>query len=385
MSRRRSNGEGSIYVRKDGRVAGAISYLDPVTGKTKRVTVYGKSRTEVREKLAKLRERLAAQQPAVDSSMKTGAWGRVWREDILPTTSKAPGTKRLYSDLSKQHIENGVLAERPLRELRPLHVNQLLASIGHYAPASRRLALQVLRQTLEAARSNGLLATNPANDPSVQRPTVPMVERNFLEPDAVLQLLDAAAPERLAPLVTVMAFTGLRTGELIGLSWDAVDLDARTVRVLANLTRVGSNLILGEPKSARSRRTVPLTAEAVDAFRAWRAQQNTERLAAGTAWTETGLVFTNTIGKATEPRHVGRIIARVADRAGVKATPHTLRHSYVSMMLEAGVPIRVVSELVGHSSTSLTSDLYGHVAERVNREATDKLDIVLQHARRRRA
>jgi integrase len=69
----------------------------------------------------------------------------------------------------------------------------------------------------------------------------------------------------------------------------------------------------------------------------------------------------------------------------LKAIPHTLRHSYVSMMLEAGVPIRVVSELVGHASTALTSDLYGHVAERVNREATDKLGVVITQARARRS
>ena len=81
---------------------------------------------------------------------------------------------------------------------------------------------------------------------------------------------------------------------------------------------------------------------------------------------------------------MGRVLAKVAERAGLHATPHTLRHSYVSMMLEAGVPIRVVSELVGHASTALTSDLYGHVAERVNREATDRLGEVLTRARARR-
>ena len=80
----------------------------------------------------------------------------------------------------------------------------------------------------------------------------------------------------------------------------------------------------------------------------------------------------------------GEVLAKVAERAGLHASPHTLRHSYVSMMIEAGVPIRVVSELVGHASTALTSDLYGHVTERVNREATDRLGEVLTRARARR-
>lgn len=251
---------------------------------------------------------------------------------------------------------------------------------GVEAPLSRRHPVSCS----VAAVGNGLLATNPCVDPSVRRPVVPKVERGFLEPDEVLTLLDAARGERLAPLFTVMAFTGLRTGEALGLAWDAVDLEHGTVRVKANLTRVGADLLLGEPKSARSRRTVPLTPEAVEAFRSWRVQQATERLAAGTAWDDTGLVFTNTIGRPTEPRSVGRVIAKVAERAGLHASPHTLRHSYVSMMLEAGVPIRVVSELVGHASTALTSDLYGHVAERVNREATDRLGEVLTRARARR-
>ena len=179
-----------------------------------------------------------------------------------------------------------------------------------------------------------------------------------------------------------MAFTGLRTGEALGLGVGPVDLEHGTVRVKAEPDRVGADLLLGEPRAQRSRRTVPLTPEAVEAFRSWRVQQATERLAAGTACDDTGLVFTNTIGRPTEPRSVGRVIAKVAERpARQPAHPAALLRVDDA---RGGCPHPGRVRARRAASTALTSDLYGHVAERVNREATDRLGEVLTRARARR-
>ncbi len=140
------------------------------------------------------------------------------------------------------------------------------------------------------------------------------------------------------------------------------------------LGRVGKELVITEPKSARSRRTVPLSPAIVAMLKTQRATQAAERLHAGEQWTDTGLVFTTEFGTPVEPRNILRTIELAAGKAGVEGIGvHTLRHSAAVAWLEAGVHIKAVADLLGHSSISITGDIYGHTSEVTTRAAIDGL------------
>jgi integrase len=176
-----------------------------------------------------------------------------------------------------------------------------------------------------------------------------------------------------------MLATGLRRGEALGLHWSDVDLDAALLRVRWTLSRTSQGLRLDEPKTDKSRRTVPLPRSAVEALRANRARQLDEEHAAAGAWQKHGLVFTTEIGTPLEPRNVLRRFEVLAERAGLRGvTLHTLRHSAASFLLAAGTHTKVVQEHLGHSSYAITADIYSHVGPAQQREAADRLDEALR-------
>jgi integrase len=172
----------------------------------------------------------------------------------------------------------------------------------------------------------------------------------------------------------LIAATGLRKGEALGLRSDRVDLDAGTLKVAATLGRISDRLVISEPKIDRSRRTVPLNAAVVAMLRRHRTDQKAERLRAGHQWTDSGLVFTTEFGGPVDPRNLLRVIEVAAKSAGVTDVGvHTLRHSAAVAWLEAGVHIKAVADLLGHSSIAITGDTYGHTSDDTARAAIDGL------------
>jgi integrase len=176
----------------------------------------------------------------------------------------------------------------------------------------------------------------------------------------------------------LIAGTGLRRGEALALRWDAVNLTDGTLRVAATMNVVDGQLEISEPKSGRSRRTVPLSPAMVALLKAQRAVQAQERLRAGELWTDHGLVFTDEFGAPVYPRAILRAVQRSAGRAGIEGvTVPTLRHSAAVAWLEAGVHIKAVADLLGHSSVAITGDIYGHASDAATRSAVDGLSDAL--------
>ncbi len=166
----------------------------------------------------------------------------------------------------------------------------------------------------------------------------------------------------------------MRKGEALALRWDDVDLDAASLRVRGTLARVDGALVVSEPKTAKSRRTLPLSAGVISMLRAHRKAQVAERLRAGNVWTDTGHVFTTDSGLPMDPRNMLRALSTAAAKAGIAgATVHTLRHSAATAMLEAGVHLKAVSELLGHADIRVTAEVYGPSSDEVARAAMDRL------------
>ena len=204
------------------------------------------------------------------------------------------------------------------------------------AASTRRTIYTVVHVVLDCAVRDGLVARNAAA--AVKRPTLDRREARYLSRGEVQRLLAAAAGDRLMSLFLLLLGTGLRRGEGLALRWGDVDLDGGHAQVRGTLSRVAAGLVITEPKTERSRRTVPLPASVVAALRRHRARQVQERLRAGTAWVDTGLVFTTELGTPLDPRNALRSLTGAARRAGLSGVGlHTLRHTAASALIGSDV------------------------------------------------
>ena len=373
MGTRRGHGEGSIYQRKsDGKWVSSVD-LGYVDGKRKRKTIYGKTRREVAEKLkVALRDQQQGLPVAVERQ-SVGQFLDRWLDDVVKPTVR-PKTFATYAQIVRLYLKPA-LGRHQLAALTPQHVQAMMnARLGDELSARTVQHMRaVLRTALGQALKWGYVSRNVATltDPPrvVNRRTKP------LSPSQGQVLFEAARGDRLEALYRVALSLGLRQGEALGLRWEDIDFEARTLRVAQALQRVDGRLRFVEPKSAQSRRTVPLPETLAAALRAHRERQNEERLAAGDRWQETGLVFTSTIGTPLEPRNATRSFKALLARAGLPNIQfHDLRRGCISFLAAQGVHPRVIMEIVGHSQISLTMNTYAYVLPEVQREAMAVMD-----------
>ena len=365
---RRGQNEGSIYQRADGRWAAAVS-----VGRGKRDTFYGKTRGEVQRKLTAALKNQDEGLPASTSKQRVADYLTAWLETVEGSGKIRPKTFSTYSMYVRLHIipELGRLA---LDELGPQHVEQLMAKKLAEGLAAQSVVhvRGILRRALGRAVKHQLLIRNVAAlaDP----PHVARTEMRPLDPAQARTFLELAQGDRLEALWVLAITSGLREGELLGLQWRDVDLEAGTVAVNRSLQRFGGKLQLVEPKTEKSRRRNPIPRMTVEALRSHRSRQ----VAAGRPPLPTGFVFTSTTGTPLEPRNMVRLFKSLLRRAGLPDVRfHDLRHSAASLLIAQGVPLRTVMEVLGHSTITLTANTYGHLYEEAKRDAADAMDRML--------
>lgn len=190
-------------------------------------------------------------------------------------------------------------------------------------------------------------------------------------PEQIGAFLDHAASDRLYALYHLLAFRGLRRGEAVGLPWSEVDLGSRNLMVSEQIVQLGYRTETGPPKSGNSR-AVALDDDSVAVLRAHKARQAAERLAWGAAWVESGLVFTRNNGSALHPEYVTRHFEALARKAGLPPIRlHDLRHGAATLALAGGADLKTVSEMLGHSTITITADTYATVLSEVSRQAAE--------------
>lgn len=400
--RTRSNGEGGVYkyqnVRSDGvsverwRGTATVAYID---GKQVRKTVTGKTKTEVLDKLRKVQN---AAEHGIDlprADLTVGKFLSEWMTDVLPGTVRA-STLQQYQDVVKLYIVP-VLGQKRLRTLSSRDVSAMQQFLAHeyarkngkddaaikgLAPHTQRIARSVLRRALRWAEQEGKVARNVAS--IAQGVKIDAGEGRTLTPEQARAFLAAAEKHRLAAAFTVALALGLRLGELLALSWSDIELDATRPRLTVHraLKRLaGRGLVLEDAKTRTSRRTVYLPTSATAALKAHRDRQTTEQHQAG-AWEPlplgVDLVFRTEFGTAVDPANFRHYTYKVTQDAGLgRWSPHELRHSAASLLLSQGVPLKVVSETLGHSSIRITADVYGHLLEPAREEAAEAMERAL--------
>ncbi len=374
MATRRGHGDGSIYVR---RVGGQLQYvgmlsLGRINGKRIRRAVHGATKAEVRAKLKEIQRNADAGLAVGLAPQTVGEWLTKWLSQLDAGQKRRAATLRRYSSLVRVHLIPG-LGHHKLDKLSRVHVDDLLAAKLHeLQPRTVHHLRAVLRTALNRAVKDGLVIRNAAalTDPV----EVPEQPRRFLTTAEAMATLKAAQGERLEALYVVALNIGARIGEALALRWQDVDLDAGRLSVVYNLQRVKGKLVLVEPKTEKSRRTVGLPSAAVEALRAHRRRQTEERLRLGPVWQDSDLVFTSHIGSPLDPSDVSRGFREFLARHELpRVRFHDLRHASGSIMLKNGVPMVTVSGILGHSNIATTVDIYGHVEQAAFDEAAVKM------------
>jgi integrase len=378
-AKRRGNGEGSNPVqRKDGRWQVHIRYTDEL-GIGRRTSVLGKTSAEARAKANDVRDRLRASLPAKVRKVTVGVFTSQWIASTLAASDRKPSTKELYHRIARHHIVGSTIGTRPLDKLKPSHVEAWKVELANrgLAESTVRTAYTVLRAVLDTAVRDEALARNPAA--AVARPKVTVREAAYLSPAQVRELLSEAASSRYAPVFELLVNTGLRRGEALALTWSDIDFERKLIRVRGTLARVDGELTVTEPKTSKSKRAVHMSRTTEGILRAVRLSQKEDRLKAGSAWVQTPYVFTTEAGQPCDPRNALRALKVAARRAALPTGIglHTLRHSAATVMIENGVPLKVVSEILGHFSVSITGDIYAHVSPDVSAQAMDALGAAL--------
>lgn len=285
-----------------------------------------------------------------------------------------PTTFHRYRQMTERYVLPHI-GRAPLRRLTIAHLQDLYATLrasgghdgGPLAPKTVLNAHQVLRTALGDAERQGLVARNVAAlmDPpcSGRAP-----EQTCWNQHELRTFLQAAARHRLAPALWLTATTGMRRGEVLGLRWSDIDLDALRLSVQQSVTCTGYQVHTTPTKTRTSRRTIDLDATTVAVMIDWRATQTCELGGYG----RDRVVFTRPNGEPIHPHVLSQTFERVLTAAGLpRIRLHDLRHTHASLLLQAGVPIKVVSERLGHASPAFTMATYQHVLPGMQRDAAD--------------
>lgn len=345
--------------------------IDPGTGKRRWVTKGGFD-TEKEATKAMHRVLVAADDGLVvkRTSLQLGDYLTDWMKraapNLKPTT--AGGYARAIVKISEK------LGKVRLQDLAPIQIEEMYFDLVKegLSPKTVRNTHSVLRRALADAERLGLVLRNAAA--AARPPSVPHHEQQTWSAAELNTFLAGLHDHRLLASVVLLATTGLRRGEMLGLRWTDVDLDAGKLSVIQTITTVRGHPVVSPTKTKKSRRRVTLDVATVGALRAHKRLQAKERLAAGSAWHQTGLVFTQEDGSALHPELYSHWFARCVSKAPVpRIRLHDLRHTHATLALAAGIHPKVVSERLGHATVGITLDLYSHVTDSLDKEAAETI------------
>lgn len=363
------------------------------------------SRAEVEERVDELlAQRQSGQVVKPGRAITLAQWLDTYLTDVAPRRCD-PTTIQGYASKMRLYVVP-MIGRTRLDRLAPDQLDRVYVEMARAGRADATILQvhRILSRALEVAYRRGMMPRNPAK--LIDSPTAKRVEIQPLTEAEALRVLDAATGQRNAARWSVGLALGLRQGEALGLRWSYVDLDlsemrvwwqlhrrahehgcgtpptcgrrragncpTRTLRLRSGEQHLGGGLLLKHPKGT-GRRTIPIPAELVDALRTHREVQDLERVMAESAYVDHDLVFADVDGSPIDPARDWATWQQLLRTAGVrKARVHDGRHTAATLLLAQGVDVRVVQEVLGHSSVTVTEG-YAHVASAMARDATQRM------------
>jgi integrase len=380
---RRANGEARPFFNETRRRWELFVELPPgPDGKRRRKKVSGPTEPACRRAARKVRTAVDTGQATTDTRLTVGGWLDGWMRDVLPGTVKARTVEIYGSIVRRQLIPR--LGRIRLSQLDASAVAAMMRGMeaDGLSASSVTMARRVLRRSLRHAEQRRLVTYNAAS--LVDGPALKRSETRALSPDAARTIIEAAHGNREEAAFVLLIATGIRRGELLGLCWNDVDLEAGTAVFKHQVQRLtGRGLVLEPLKTDKSRRALALPEPVVALLRARRREQSADRLALGPEWStfaaeHGGLVFTTALGGPVDPNNFYRRFRTLAERAGLgHVWPHQARHGVASMLFDSGLSMKAVSEQLGHANQSVTEQVYVHYTERARRATADAIGAAL--------
>ena len=404
---RAAQGSGTIRQRADGTwEARFVAGHDPGTGKPVRKSVYAKTQKEVRQKLAQAVAAVDNKSYREPCKMTLGEWLDIWVDTYLKDVK--PRTLKIYQDDIRLHIKP-YLAAVKLNELDTHTVqrffNTLLRSgkrvpkrdkegkivkkdgktVYEGAPLSSKTVKNVhgvLHGALRQAVVNRYIPINPADGDFCKLPKIQKQEIKPLDEVQIADFLKAIHGDRFEELFLVTLFTGLRQGEVLGLTWDCVDFDNGTLLVNKQMQlhqEQGIKAYQLVPTKNSKSRTITAAPSVMSLLRRRRAIQAQQHLEAGPLWQDSDLVFTDELGRHLTKSSVYRSFKKIVAAIGrPDARFHDLRHSYAVAAIRSGDDIKTVQGNLGHATAAFTLDVYGHVTDQMKQASAARMEAFIK-------
>lgn len=362
-----------IYQRKDKKYS--ARFVSKVTGK--RVERYFDKPNEAKKWLAEAKYEDEHNKRGVSSQMTVDAWFNFWIENIVGNL--APNTLRNYRERYKQNIQP-VVGKLLLSNVKPLHCQKVLNDMNeNYAGSTIRQTFIAMGTMFKSALMNDLITKHPMDGVRFTKPVKAVNDIKYLTVEEQKKFLEVAKRSHNYNQYALILELGLRTGELVGLTWDAIDWEKRTLTVNKTLEYRHSRGYwrAGTPKTQTSYRTIPLTDRAYEILQEVYATKDTRKQSDTLSQTlefmdrHTGekstlvmkdLVFINyRTGEPAKNSSYDTHLYKLCDEAKIRRfCMHCLRHTYATRAVEAGVNFKFLSSLLGHASIKTTLDRYAH-------------------------
>lgn len=381
---RRDNGSGSIRKRADGTWEARYTVgRDPGTGKPIVKSIYGKRQKDVREKLRAAVAAIDAGDYFEPPKLTVGQWLDTWLTEYCGGVK--PATLVSYKGHVERYIKPSLGAVK-LNSLTAIHIQRLLNRASTGALGSKELSPKtvknlhgVLHRALSQAVRVGLLRSNPAD--AVELPRIERREIKPLEGQQLKDFLTAIQGHRFELIYKVDLFTGMRRGEILGLTWDCVDMQSGILTINKQLTQDRETrwFSLAATKNDKVR-TIQAPPSVLALLREQRRRQAEWQLQAGPAWSNPwNLVFTTRLGANLDGRVVYGAFKKVAAAIGCPdARFHDLRHTYAVTAIHNGDDVKTVQGNLGHATASFTLDIYGHVTQQMRQDSADRMERFIQ-------
>ena len=380
--KRSAKGGGSIRFREDKQLweARYSAGRNPGTGKQIQKSIYGKTKEEVRKKLAKKVVELDSGIYSDPANIKVKDWAETWQKDYLNAVK--PSTREQYDTNIRNHIIPALGQTKLSKLTAPMIQKFYNKSLQTLTPKSVRNIHGILHKMLSQAVKVRYITINPCD--ACEPPTVPRKEISPLTPEQVTAFLQEIKGTANEKMLIVDIFTGMRQAEIAGLTWDCIDFEKGTITIYRQYRKErhykSKGIYQFSPLKNNRPRTITPAKTVMDTLKEIKEEQDKFSEEAGDQYhNPDGFVFTNHKGKPIPSTTMYGNFKRIAQKIGCpSARYHDLRHTFATLSLQNGDDVKTVSSNLGHATVAFTLDVYGHVSEQMKKDSADRMEKLIK-------